>query len=111
MAKGGATISEIATEAKRPRGTVATILRQFRLRGNVQTVQRSGRPLKTSPRDHRHLVKLVKEDRRASAKALSQTWGELIKKQISERTTRRGLKSLGYNGRQARKKPFISAIN
>lgn len=111
MAKGGATISKIAEETKRPRGTVATVLRQFRLRGNVETAKRSGRPLKTSPRDHRQLVKLVKEDRRVSARDLSQKWGEVIQKRISERTTRRRLKSLGYNGRQARKKPFISAIN
>ena len=44
MAKGGATISKIVEETKRQRGTVATILRKYRLRGNVfQTAKRSGR--------------------------------------------------------------------
>ena len=46
----GASISKIAEESKRPRGTIATVLRNFRLRGNVQRAKRSGRPLKTSPR-------------------------------------------------------------
>ena len=53
MGKGGATISKIVEETKRPRGTVATILRKYRLRGNVfQTAKRSGRPPKTTSRDH-----------------------------------------------------------
>ena len=97
MAKGGATISKIVEETKRQRGTVATILRKFRLRGNVQTAKRSGRPPKTTSRDHRHLEKLVKEDRKAPARVLTLKWGELIQKSVSERTRRR-LKLLGYNG-------------
>ena len=49
MGKGGATISKIVEETKRPRGTVATILRKYRLRGNVfQTAKRTGRPQKTT---------------------------------------------------------------
>ena len=41
MAKGGVTISKIVEEIKRPRGTVATILRKYRLRGSVfQTAKR-----------------------------------------------------------------------
>ena len=48
MAKGGATISKIVEETKRPSGTVATTLRKYRLRGNIfQTVKRSGRPPNT----------------------------------------------------------------
>ena len=53
MAKGGATISKTVEETKRPRGTVATILRKYRLRINVlQTAKRSGRPPKTTSKDH-----------------------------------------------------------
>ena len=88
MAKGGASITKIATETKRSRGTVATILRTFRICGNVKTLKRSGRP-----------------------SALAKKWGSTISKTVSVRTTRRRLKSLGYNGRLARKKPFISRKN
>ena len=53
MAKGGATISKILKETKRRRGTVATILRKYRLHRNIfQTAKRSGRPPKTTSRDH-----------------------------------------------------------
>lgn len=69
---GWQTISAVAEETIRPRGTVATILRQFRRQGYVKTTQRSGRPLKTLRGEHWLLVKLVKEGRRASAKAISQ---------------------------------------
>ena len=51
MAKGGTTLSKILEGTKRPRGTVATILRNYRLRGNVfQTAKRNGRPPKTTSR-------------------------------------------------------------
>ena len=101
MARGGASISKIAEETKRPRGTIATVLRNFRLRGSVQTAKRSGRPLKTTPRDHRHLERLVKEDRRASARNLATKWSKTVDKSLSVKTMRKRLNSLGYYGQQA----------
>jgi hypothetical protein len=50
------------------------------------------------------LARLVREDRRATAKSLARKWSAIIQKKVSERTTRRRLHSLGYNGRQACKK-------
>ena len=58
MAQGGVTISKIVEETRRPRGIVQTILRKYRLRGNVQTAKRVGRSSKTTSRDHRHLDSL-----------------------------------------------------
>ena len=53
MEKAAATISNIVEETKRPRGTVARIVRKYRLRGNVfQTAKRCGRPPKTTSTDH-----------------------------------------------------------
>lgn len=75
MARGGRSVSKIAAETKRPRGTIATILRRFRIRGNVQTAPRSGWPPVTTTRDERSLARLVKEDRRATAKILSEDFG------------------------------------
>lgn len=111
MARGGASITKIAAETKRPRGTVATILRRFQGRANFQTAKRPGRPSVTTPGDERSLTRLVRENRRASAKDLAKRWGAIIKKTVSERTTRRRLNSLGYNGRATRKKPYIRAKN
>ena len=37
LARGGLSIYKIAAETKRPRGTIATILRRFWIRGNVKT--------------------------------------------------------------------------
>ena len=111
MARGGLSISKIDAETKRPRGTVATMLRRFRISGNVQTGPRSGRPLVTTSRDERSLARLVKANRRATAKILTKKWNEVTQKKVSEMTTRRRLRSLGYNGRQARKKPYISSKN
>ena len=103
MKRGGASITAIAKETKRPRDTIATILRKFRLSGKVRTFKRSGRPSLTTERENRCLIRLVKENRRSSAKTLAKKWSASISKTVSERTTRRRLKSSGYNGRQARK--------
>lgn len=111
MAKGGASISKIIEETKRPRGTIATVLRTFRIGGSTQTGKRSGRPLKTTPRDHRHLENVVKEERKASARSLTITWSETVEKSTSEVKTRRRLNSLGCYWRQTRKKPYTSTKN
>ena len=111
MKRGGVSITVIAKETKRPRGTIATILRKFRCSGKVRTLKRSGRPSLTTEREDRCLTRLVKENRRSSAKTLAKKWSASISKTVRERTTRRRLKSSGYNGRQARKKLFISTKN
>ena len=96
---------------KVPSVTIATILRKFRLSGKVRTLKRSGRPALTTERENRCLTRLVKENRRSSAKTLAKKWSASISKTVSKRTTRRRLKSSGYYGRQAHKKPFISTKN
>ena len=111
MKRGGASITAIAKETERPRGTIATILRKFRCSGKVRTLKRSGRSSLTTEREDRCLTRLLKENRRSSAKTLAKIWSASISKTVSERTTRRRLKSSGYSGRQARKKPFISTKN
>ena len=111
MKSGGASITAIAKETKRPRGTIA-ILRKFRLSGKVRTLKWSGRSGLTTERENRCLTRQVKENRRSKLPKLWQKkWSASISKTVSERTTRRRLKSLGYNGRQARKKTFISTKN
>lgn len=70
MARGGRSVSKIAAETKRPRGTIATILRRFR-------TPRSGRPPVTTLANERGLARLMKEDRRATAKILSRRWNEV----------------------------------
>ena len=90
MERGGLLVSNIAAKTKRPRGTIATILRRFRIRGNVQTAPRSGRPSVTTPRDERSLARLVREDCRATAKSLARRGSAVIQKKVSERTILEG---------------------
>ena len=57
MARAGRSISKIAAETKRPQRTITTILRRFRIRGNVQAAPRFGRPPVTTTRDERSLAR------------------------------------------------------
>ena len=68
---------------------------------NSQTFWKTTKDI--AKRDHRHLEKLVKDERKASARNLATKWSETMQKSISVKTTRRRLNSLGYHGRQGRK--------
>ena len=61
MKRGGASITAKAKETKRLRGTIATVLRKFRLSGKARALKRSGRPSLTTERENRCLIRLVKE--------------------------------------------------
>ena len=102
LARGGLSISKTNAEMKRARGTIATILRRFRIRGNVKTAPRSGRPPVTTSRDECSLARLVKQDRRATAKSLTRKCDKVTQKNVGKMTARRRLRSLGYNGKHER---------
>ena len=110
MVKAGMTMSAVARTIKRPLSTVANILKKNKTTGSVAN-KKSGRPHKATQRDLRHLQKIVREDRRVSCKVISQNWSQASRKTFSQRTTPRRLKDLGFRGRAARKKPFVSEIN
>ena len=56
MAKGGASISKIAQETKRPRGTVATVLINFQLR----EMSKQPNVLEGHQRQHREMTGVFK---------------------------------------------------
>ncbi len=60
---------------------IAIILRNFRLRGNVKTLKRSGRSSTTTERNNGCLTRLVKKNRMSSAKTLAKEWVQVSEKQ------------------------------
>lgn len=88
MPRGGASITKIAAETKRPRGSVGTIFRRFGGRANSK--------LRNVVDDHLWQHQEMKEPQ-ASPNDLAKMWGAIVKNTVSERTTRRRLNSLGYD--------------
>ncbi|CEG63234.1 hypothetical protein RMATCC62417_00410 [Rhizopus microsporus] len=69
-----------------------------------QTKPRSGRPPIFNDRKRRELGRVVRANRRATLREISQ----LISTKASERTIHRELRKLGYASRVAVKKPFLN---
>ena len=69
---------------------------------------RSGRPPISNARDQRHLIKIMKENRRQSSTELAKQWELSNGKQASARTVRRVLQNQNYLWRSACKKPRLT---
>ena len=104
-------MTQIAKALKRPLTTILNLVRRYKLNGHVHNMKREGRPRKATARDLRHLERVVKENRRKPAKTIAPEWSKACPKSFSQTTARRRLKDMGYHGRAARKKPFISESN
>ncbi len=76
--------------------------------GIITSKPRSGRP---TDRETRKVVSLVKVNPRLTASQIAEDVKIRFKKTICSDTARKILKRVGYHGRVARKKPFISLKN
>lgn len=106
----GKPVREIADLLKIAKSTVFNIIKRFR-EDQIDSKERSGRPKMLSKHDERWLIRKVTIDPRISAPKLAVEVSEVCKKVVSAQTIRRTIKSHGFNGRIARKKPFISETN
>ncbi len=55
--------------------------------------------------------RLVRDDRKATVTQITTRYNQGIQNTISERTTRRTLKQMGYSSRRPHRVPFLSAKN
>lgn len=107
----GATFSILASKFKIGKETAREIVLKAKKTGSVENLPRSGRPKKTTTREDNTIVREVKKNRRISSAQLANELREGLKVSISESTVRRRIRSAGFKGRIARKKPFISQVN
>lgn len=64
-----------------------------------------------SEHDERFLVRQIKKTSRLRAPKLAAEVKQHCNKDVSTSTIRRVLKKEGYNGRVARKKPYVNEVN
>lgn len=107
----GKSLREIGKIIGRTHTTVQSLINKFKNHGTVETLPGRGRKKILSSYNKRYIERKIKENPKISLPKLTEEVGKLIKKPISVETVRRSLKSEGYNGRVARKKPFISKAN
>ncbi len=70
-----------------------------------------GRKCLVDVRDQRRMGRLVKDDRKATVTQITTRYNQGMQNTISERTTRRTLKQMGYSSRRPHRVPLLSAKN
>lgn len=107
----GKSFREIGKIVGKPHATVQSILNKQKIHGTVENLPGRGRKKKLPVQCQRFIVRKIKENPKTSVPKLTDEVSKIINKPLSADTVRRVLKSDGYNGRVARKKPYVSAVN
>ena len=87
--------------------TVSRIIRRHQETGSVSPGRSSGRTRITDHRDDRILLRMVRQNRRESARSLSMRWGNQLGRPISRRTTNRRVTAAGYFSRRLVRCPLL----
>lgn len=107
----GKTIRKISEMLQITRSTVGNIVMRYKNEDRIDSKDKTGAPSKLTVREQRGIVMKIQRNPRLSAPKLVQDVKAAYNKDVSPATIRRVLHRSGYNGRTARKKPFVNAIN
>lgn len=92
--------------------TVQKIVRRFNEEGRIDYENaKAGRPRILNKREERRVIRKIKLDPKVSAPNIASQIAEECEKRVNPETIRRIIRREGYNGRIARKKPFINERN
>ena len=91
------------------RSCITRFLKRYRRRETVENLPRSGRPPTTSLRDDRHILCIVKSNRRRSLREITSIVNNDLSLPVSSRTIRR--LACGYHRRKIRKTLIIARVN
>ncbi|CAI9574346.1 unnamed protein product [Staurois parvus] len=94
-----------------PRSTVSGIMTKWKQLGTTATQPQSGRPCKMKERGQRMLMRTVCRSVQLSAESMAKDLQTSCGLQISTTTVRRELHGMGFHGRAAASKPYITKCN
>lgn len=106
----GKSIRDVGKLLMISKSTVANIVNRFK-NNQIVSKPRCGRPKILNEHDERLLMRTVKADPRISAPKLATVMSSTHNKIVCAETIRCTIRNHGYNGRIARKKPFVSEVN
>ncbi|CAK9821629.1 Transposable element Tcb1 transposase [Anthophora retusa] len=109
--KYGKSYREIGNIVNKSFTTVRNIIKTLVNEGRIENKTGRGRKKLLNSRGERFVVRKVKEDPKISAPKINTLLRNFSDKTVSNETVRRVLRENSYNGRVARKKPYVNAIN
>ncbi|CAI9619639.1 unnamed protein product [Staurois parvus] len=99
------SIRDISLLLNIPRSTVSGIMINWKQLGTTATQPPSGRPCNMTERGYSKLKRTVRRSRKLSAESIAKDL------QISTTTVHRELHGMGFHGREAASKPYITKCN
>uniref|UniRef100_A0A8C5PFK8 Transposase n=1 Tax=Leptobrachium leishanense TaxID=445787 RepID=A0A8C5PFK8_9ANUR len=102
---------EISSLLNIPQSIISCIIRTWKCLRTTETQPRSGRPRKLTERGQRMLRRIVRRGRQLSAESIATDLQTSYDLQISSRTARGELQGMGFHGRAAASKPYITKCN
>ncbi len=92
--------------------TISKVYREWSEKERISSErQLCGRKCLVDFRGQRRMNRLVRDDRKATVTQITTRHNQGMQNTISERTTRRTLKQMGYSSRRPQRVPLLSAKN
>ncbi len=92
--------------------TISRVYREWSEKEKISSErQLCGRKYLVDVRGQRRMGRLVRDDRKATVTQITTRYNQGMQNTISEHTTRRTLKKVGYNSRRPHRLPLLSAKN
>lgn len=111
LVQQGKTYRETGEMVGRSFSTVRDIINKYKFQGTFKNKAGRGRKQLLNIRNKQYIIQKIKQDPKKPVKLLTAEVSNIINKPLSAETVRRVLRSEGFHGRIARKKPYISKIN
>lgn len=109
--KCGLTERNIAEALEHSNACVHKIIFAYKNHGDKAALSRTGRPPKISVRDGRHLVRIIKKDRKLNLHEIHENFIDSTSTNVCEKTVSNYLHEQGFYGRVGIRKPLVTEVN